>query len=135
MKKPRLPAHLRDLATVTRQDMDFAQIRQTLGDWRLERIGLDYASAMKGRNFCLFKCPNCQKIFLADEETSTIYYDADFFGKYLFSGNFTHCTDCNHPFSGFFYGENAQAVFVPSIQEIKHSVWHWCLLDDVIDEA
>jgi len=134
MKKHKLPAHLRDLAAVTRQDMDFTQIRQKLGDWRLDRIGLDHASAMKGRDFYLFKCPNCRKIFLADEETSTIYYDADHFGKYLFSGNLAHCTDCRYPFSGVLYGEKAQPMFVPSIKEIKHSAWHWCLLDDVIHE-
>jgi len=130
--KTQLPAHLQDLEPVAQQDMDNAQIRQKLGDWRLERIGYDYASATKGRNFYLFKCPNCQKIFLADDETSTIYYDADYFGKYLFSDHFAQCTDCNHPFSGILYGEKAPLSLTPSRKEVKHSPWHWCLQNDAI---
>jgi len=106
--------------------------RQRLGDWRLERIGFDHASAMKGKNFYLFKCPHCHRIFLADDETSTIYYDADYLGKYIFSGNFNQCVDCGYSFSGFIYGEKAPSLFTPILKEIKCSSWHWCLLDDLI---
>jgi len=132
MKKHNTSIYLRDLESVTRQDMDNVHIRKKLSDWRFERIGYDYASAMKGKYFYLFKCPQCHKIFLMDDETSTIYYDADYFGKNIFSGHFDQCTDCGYVFVGFFYGEKARPLFVPNLKQIKYSPWHWCLLNDVI---
>jgi len=132
MKKHKIPIYLRDLESVTRQDMDNVQIRKKLGDWRLEPIGYDYASAMKGNYFYLFKCPKCQKIFLVDDETSTIYYDADYFAENIFLGHFDRCMDCGYLFFGIFYGERARPLFIPNLKQIKCSPWHWCLLNDVI---
>jgi len=132
MKEHNTAIYLYDLESVTRQDMNNVKIRQKLGHWRLEPIDYDYASAMKGKYFYLFKCPQCDKIFLVDDETGIIYYDADFLSENIFSDHFDQCMDCGYVFVGFFYGEKARPLFVPNLKQIKCSPWSWCLLDNII---
>lgn len=78
-------------------------------------------------DFAIFKCPQCNKIYLIDYEVDTIYLSAKNIQLMTSASNFS-CIKCGYSFAGkIIIGNKADDIFKVTNTEIIKDDWAWII--------